>query len=292
MASLTPLFLNRAYGTVQAGSSAIGSASATGVNVASGEGAQFGTISTDQYIPAVIVDTSTNPETVKEYVWITARSTDALTVVRQAEDSSRFAASTSTIQAGYVIAAVSTGDALSRTWGGGETAGDRGFLLWSFPPWAIASTDAPLTGRLVVQRVAVHRAIAVSNIAVFVASAGGTLTAGQNFAGLYDTSGAKLATTGDQSAVWNSTGLATMAITGAPITISPPWVWVVILANGTSAPSLSSSATGVGSGVANLGATVSTSFHGRVLTGQTTLPASFTPSSLTQQAGGFWVALS
>lgn len=114
MANLTPLFLNGVYSTVQAGSSAIGSASATGIDVASGDGAAFGAIGTSQYIPAVIVDTSTSPETIKEYVWITARSTDALTVVRQAEDSARFPASTSTIQAGYVIAAVASADALRK----------------------------------------------------------------------------------------------------------------------------------------------------------------------------------
>lgn len=112
MPSLTPLLLNNAYGTVQAGSSAIGSATATGVNVAAGQGAAFGTIGTNEYVPAVIVDTSTNPETVKEYVWITAVSTDALTVVRQAEESTRYPASTSTIQAGYVVAAVSTASTL------------------------------------------------------------------------------------------------------------------------------------------------------------------------------------
>ena len=108
MASIIPILLNNVGSTVQAGSSAIGSSSATGINVATGDGANFGTIGTNEYIPAVIVDTSTTPETVKEYVYITARSTDALTVVRQAEESSRYAASTTTIQAGYVIAAVST----------------------------------------------------------------------------------------------------------------------------------------------------------------------------------------
>lgn len=108
MASTWPILLDNVYSTVQAGSSAIGSSSATGINVATGDGANFGTIGTNQYIPAVIVDTSTSPETIKEYVWITAISTDALTVTRQAEESTRYPASTTSIQAGYTIAAVSS----------------------------------------------------------------------------------------------------------------------------------------------------------------------------------------
>ena len=109
-----PIFLNNVSSTVQAGSSAIGSATATGINVASGDGAKFGTVGTGQVIPAVIVDTSTNPETVKEFVWVTAIATDALTVTRQGEESTRYPASTTTIQAGYTIAAVASKTALNQ----------------------------------------------------------------------------------------------------------------------------------------------------------------------------------
>lgn len=122
MTAITPLYLNNVSSVVQAGSSAIGSSTATGVNVASGDGANFGAIGTNQYIPAVVLDTSTTPETVKEYVYITARATDALTVVRQAQDSARYPASTTTIQAGFTIAAAALGQDLTDSWraGGGD----------------------------------------------------------------------------------------------------------------------------------------------------------------------------
>lgn len=105
MANLVPILLNNVFSTVQAGSSAIGSSSATGVNVATGDGANFGAIATNQFIPAAIADTSGN---VTEFVYITARSTDALTVQRAAEESGRYPASTTTIQSGYKIFATTT----------------------------------------------------------------------------------------------------------------------------------------------------------------------------------------
>lgn len=109
---MPPIFLNNVSSTVQAGSSAIGSASATGINVASGAGAKFGSPGSGQYVPCVIVDTTTSPETVHEYVWVTARSSDALTVTRQAESSGTYPASTTSVQSGFTIAAVATATAL------------------------------------------------------------------------------------------------------------------------------------------------------------------------------------
>lgn len=107
-----PVFLNNVSSTVQAGSTAIGSATNTGINVATGDGAKFGTIASGQYVPALVMDASTNPPTIKEYVWVTSISTDALTVTRQAETTTYYPASTTTIQAGFTIAAIASQAAL------------------------------------------------------------------------------------------------------------------------------------------------------------------------------------
>lgn len=101
MATTTPLFAN-AFSTTL--SSSVASGATTSFSLASVTG--LPTIGTDQYVPCVVVDTSTTPETVKEYVNITSVSGTTATVVRAAEDSARFPAAA--LASGLVVAAVVT----------------------------------------------------------------------------------------------------------------------------------------------------------------------------------------
>lgn len=64
--------------------------SATTIALATGEGARFPTLSTDDYFYGTLVDTSNNLEIVK----VTARSSDSLTVVRAQDNTSARAFST------------------------------------------------------------------------------------------------------------------------------------------------------------------------------------------------------
>lgn len=213
MATAKPIVLNNVYSTVQAGSSAIGSSSATGINVASGDGANFGTIGTDEFIPAVIVDTSTTPETVKEYVWITSRSTDALTVIRQAEESSRYPASTTTIAAGYVIAAVDSKSSL-------DLFADlkarylkpTAALVENFPrPAATTAFSGLSTGVLVLTAIALPANLTVGHLAFMTVGGSGSPT--NWWFGLYDNAYKQLAMTADQTTTnWNGTTVKSLAV--------------------------------------------------------------------------------
>lgn len=212
MANLAPILLNEVQSTVQAGSTAIGSATATGINVATGDGANFGTIGTNRYIPAAIADTT---GAVKEYVWITSRSTDSLTVIRQAEDSSRFAASTTTIQAGYTIFAVAS------------KAGCYGLITPSWDPraqgyltafsdpneWMSGNTMTAFAGDYYLTALPVPNVVTVSNIILRVTSV--VTSASQCFVGLYDTSGTRIAVSADVSTSFTGTGLKTLALSSA-----------------------------------------------------------------------------
>lgn len=298
MANLIPVLLDNVYSTVQAGSSAIGSSSATGINVATGDGANFGTIGTNQYIPAVIVDTSTTPEMVKEYVWVTSRSTDALTVVRQAEESTRYAASTTTIQAGYVIAAVASRDGLYRAsqLGASDRPFNHGLLAWNFDPILLQSGSATVSvqsGRVIFQRVQIPVTMTINNVLASISTAGSGLTSGQCLAGLYSSALAKLGASADQSTVFTSTGLKTIALS-SPVTVTGGpgvWIYVAILSVGTTVPiwyGISTQGNVVGS--QGLGLDASGSYRTDFQSGQTSLP---TTASL---GGGttsmVWVGLS
>jgi len=297
--SSLPLFLNNVISTVQAGSSAIGSATATGINVATGDGANFGTIGTNQFIPAVIVDTSTSPETVKEYVWITARSIDTLTVVRQAEESSRYTASTTSIQAGYTIAAAATRTGL---YGNNQISSfravDYGWLTWTYDLIVLTGAFALNPGELYLLKVPVPTTMTVSNVVLLFGTSGSALTSGQNFAGLYDTSGTRLAVSADQTTAFGTagTGPLTIAMT-TPITVAGGpgvYLYAAVLGNGSNAatmPTMYRFSSSSDTRIVNAGLTVATS---RVMAfaSQTSLPSSLTLSSALSINLSPWVALS
>ena len=83
----------------------------------------------------------------------------------------------------------------------------------------------------------------ITNLHVFVSSAGSTLTANQNFGALYDSSKNLLAQTADQSTAWTSTGMKTMALSSAQA-VAAGTIYVALWANATTRPTFRSSAVG------------------------------------------------
>jgi hypothetical protein len=76
----------------------------------------------------------------------------------------------------------------------------------------------------------------ITNIILAISSAGATLTAGENFAGLYQ-NGNLLASTADQSTNWQSTGIKVMALsTPQTINASNGTVYAAFFVNGTTRP--------------------------------------------------------
>lgn len=294
MAALTPLPVNGWSSTVQAGSSAIGSASATGINVASGDGAGLGTVLTNGFTPAVVTDSTGS--TIKEYVWITARSTDALTVVRQAEDSTRFPASTTSIQSGYKIYAVAS----RQTFGSSNiNPEDHGLCGWTFDPVQITTSGQAIgSGFIYVAKVPIRRTVTIASIMMKVMTAGTGFTASQNFAGIYDSSGTNLATSADLSTTWGTNGLKTIAMTTPPTIVGGPGVYVYasFLVGATGLPAFQKWNTHTVSSqndLLNAGMTAGTTgFRCATTGGSKTSLSNFTPSTdLTTSTTLFWLGL-
>lgn len=170
------------------------------------------------------------------------------------------------------------------------TPADHNLLTWTQDPATLRSTaDASTGGVIYLAKVKiVNRSTLVTNIIVGVVGAGVTLTAGQNFAGLYNSSGTLLSATADQSAVWNTAGSKTMALV-TPQTLAVGNYYVALLGNGATPATF---ATGAGaSSVTNQALTTGTS---RFLTSgaaQTVLPASITLGAGTPNNGARWAAL-
>jgi hypothetical protein len=138
-------------------------------------------------------------------------------------------------------------------------ASDSGLLLATFDPVLCSSTLQPSAGYIWVAKLWVPVSVTIANLKMYVSTAGATLTANENLAGIYNSNGSLVAETADQSGVWNSTGWKTMALTAqsgqsiAPLSGGPGvWYWAAYMANGTTPPHFSCSSLGTGAGI-NIG---------------------------------------
>lgn len=263
----------------QCGSNAYGNMfSAKWVNVPSGQTLQLFTDSnTTSNVPNIFenIRIENNGGTVN-YTKSSSTVTRAIT-----------AFNTGTIQSGLLQYPLSTVNRAE------FTAADHGILTWTQDPATLrAGGDANTGGLIYLSKVkVVNRATVVSNILYGIVTAGATLTSGQCFVGLYDSSGNRLAVSADQSANWTSTGLKTTALTAAQ-TLAVGSYYVAWLSNGTTQPTL---AMGAGHGIAaitNAGLSLSTSRFLTYGTAQTTLPATIPMGSTGQASGSRWFALS
>lgn len=167
---------------------------------------------------------------------------------------------------------------------------DHGLLAWTGDPATLSGSGFSLTaGQVYLSKVKIaDRATTVSNLWCYVTTAGTSLTAGQNFVGLYNSTGTLLASA-DATAGFGSTGAKTIAVT--PQTLPVGDYYVAFLANGTGTqPSVAGGAGNTG--VTNVGLSTAMSRFLNTTAGNTALPASIALGSQTQNIAARWAALS
>ena len=174
-----------------------------------------------------------------------------------------------------------------------------GITAWNFPSALATSSSAALTsGTVYVMRVPLGAAsTTITNVIAGVTTVGGDADRLQNFAAVFDHTGARIGVTADQSGVWTSTGLKTMALASGPFTGTWPFVYVAILSNWTSTgpgPIFARGAgAGTGASIVNLNAAAANLLAATNGTVQTSMPGSLTYSSNSGAAGQMiWVGLS
>lgn len=164
---------------------------------------------------------------------------------------------------------------------------DYGYIAMAWDPAVGSGTATALTpaGTVWVVRVPVPYQCIVTNVILYMAGAGSSLTANQCGAALYQNNALLSATAMTQSTTWNSTGLKTMALT-TPQTVTPGVADVAFFYNGTTGPApLKANAATVG----NLGGairSVTTSDTGKTTTFPSTL------GTKTGNASLYWAAIS
>lgn len=206
-------------------------------------------------------------------------------------------AGTARTNLGLGTAAVQPATAFDSAGAAAAATGLYGYLGWTYDP-AITSGGAVLgaSGTITLCKIPWPVTQTVTNIVVCL-NAGGTLTAGQNFAAIIDSTGARLGVTADQSGVWNSAGTTpkTMAVSGGPVSVpgagASGFVYGALLWNGSVSPQFFKS-------VANAAAIINGALPAASLrtalnsSANTSVPSSLTLSASTAASNLTWMALS
>lgn len=170
-------------------------------------------------------------------------------------------------------------------------ASDHGLKAWTFDPNVIAGGNSLTGGVIKLDRFNIRSPITVSSARIWTVVAGSTLTADQNYVGIYDSTGARLVTVDADVAFAATAGIQTIDL-GSALLLTPGFYWWAWLTNGGTAPQIARAATATGKTAAiNVGLTASTARSATNSTGQTTLPASITPASNANNSADLWVGL-
>ena len=179
-----------------------------------------------------------------------------------------------------------TGNAL-----GIDSPAVHGAAAWCYDP-ALAVNSTQLTaGTLYLVRVTPAADVTATRIYWWVANTGSSAVTGQNFVGLYDSTGALLASANVDTA-YSSATLKTSVIPATALTAGA-FYWVGLLFNASVTPTLTRASgwTGVDT-AANLGLPAAAYRFAKNGTGRTSLPPTISPASNTgSDIAGPWVAV-
>ena len=177
----------------------------------------------------------------------------------------------------------------------GAQPSSMGLQGWTYDP-AFATQSSPpsgVAGRLQLARVRCPAPFAATAVRLYVATAGATLTAGQNLAGLYTAAGSLIAPTADLSSGANSFLTAdanSFALTGGPFNLPAGDYYVAWYYNGTTAPAFARAGS-INGPLSNLGQSAPGLRFAIADTGLTTaLPASFGSQSIASNC--WWAGIS
>ncbi|MEV1096491.1 hypothetical protein AB0I87_13600 [Streptomyces sp. NPDC049952] len=226
-------------------------------------------------------------------VSLTAASVGALaSTVRGAVNGVASLDSGSRVPASQMPDLTSTYLAFEDQWGNQAGPADQGLISWSFDPSAAVNFSAPLGGSVYLVKVILRRAATISKVVLHTVAAGSGLTANQNYAGLYTTSGTRVGVTASQSSAWTTANnTLSMALT-ASYSASAGAYYVAFVANGSVRPGfVSGSNLGTARTAGNANLTSSGYRYCIGATGQTSLPTNISISSATPDANAYWAGL-
>lgn len=166
---------------------------------------------------------------------------------------------------------------------------DHGLVAWAYDP-TIAGTSLIMStaGRLFTTRLKLKQPTLVTAVRMLLSVSGATLTAGQNFAMVFDENGNRVGITADLASTWaGAAGDLDLPLT-APVALAGPFCTVGWYANGSTLPSFRVAGSSTASG--NVGLATAASRFGLATTGLTSTPPT-TLGAITGQGAPYWVGL-
>jgi len=164
---------------------------------------------------------------------------------------------------------------------------NHGLVAWTFDPANVSTGKAGTAGTVYLAAVQVNQAMTATKILWGINTQGATITSGQNFVGLYNSAGSRLATVGVDARV-TTTGMFTETIS---VAVTPGLYWVAFVFNATTMPQVyrgqDLNATLMNAGISS-NALLRYATNG---TSQTSLPSSITPSSNASAQFAYWAAI-
>lgn len=170
---------------------------------------------------------------------------------------------------------------------------DVSWVAWNYDPLLITTlTDgtAPASGTVRMVRLPrLPQPTTITNI-LFSTGGGSGHVSGQNFAGLYDSTGNQVGVSGDITAEFGTAGLKTIPLT-TPFSAAAETYYVAILQNAVTTGQLGLASRATNS-IANAGLSMAEARFTDGPTGQTSLPATITMSTRTPVVFTTWAAVS
>lgn len=175
---------------------------------------------------------------------------------------------------------------------GATTLDAYGFLAMNYDPALAPTGTALVSGTIQMCRLDLPAPATISTITTAAVAAGSGLTAGQNFAGIYDAAGNRVAVTADQSAAWATSGEKNMAL-AVPYAAAAGTYHVAYLSNGTTPPGFLRGTSGVPvSALINHNMSLATARWALGPAAQTSLPTTITMASRTLGTIAYFAAVS
>lgn len=175
---------------------------------------------------------------------------------------------------------------------GQATAPSHNLVAWAYDPAMNVNSTVLTGGTVYFTKLHITTSTNITKLYWHMATAGVTPTAGQNFGGLYASDGTRMVTADADATVAGSTGLVTLTLGSTAVTAGT-FIWAAVVFNAGTVPALARMGALTGTSTAvNVGLTAATFRFATAGTGQTSLPASVTPSSNTAATfAGPWMAI-
>ena len=176
---------------------------------------------------------------------------------------------------------------------GSFTPDQHALLSWNFDPSMAPANDILTSGEVrMIKMPSFAKDVTISSIALFVAAVAVTPVAGQNFAGIYNAAGTRLAQTADLSTPYTVAGFSLQPLTASILMPANTSFWVAFLSNAATNVSLAAGlSVSVRGPLVNANLTAANFRYSLGPSAQTTLPASITMASRTTLPRSPWAGV-